>query len=150
MWRHQWNRIHVLCLVVNWRRPVCTCAQTCSNPKCPSCTTMLLLSNTAPTRLIVVDCTPESLPCTMPLTEFQNKRAGVRQTECRFGTALRLNDFLTLMLQEIPGGALSHGASGPFSLRVEHVIGVHLAAAGPWSVTCCSSITRGLWETGSQ
>lgn len=49
------------------------------------------------------------LPCTMALTEFQNKCIDVKQSECN---TLCLNDFLTLMLQEVSGGELSHGALG--------------------------------------
>ena len=121
------------------------------NPKYPACTTTQPLSNTSLTCLIVVHCTPDSFPPhthTMALTEFQNKCIDVKQTECRFGNALRLNDFLTLMLQEVSDGALSHRALGlpvpPFSLRVYRA---HLAAGGPRSVTCCcvsTPLSRGI------
>lgn len=59
---------------------------------------------------------------TIALTEFQNNRIDVEQTGCRFENVLRLNGFLTLMLQEVFGGELSQlwvSRSLPFLRWVE-------------------------------
>ena len=113
------------------------------------------LSNTSPTRLIVVSCTPESFfHHTMALTEFQNTCTDVRQTECRFWNALRLSDFLTLMLQEVSGCELSHRALGPSVppfLSARWTPGAPGCRQSPecYLLLCVnSSIARKLWETG--
>lgn len=94
------------------------------------------------------------LSLTIALTEFQNKRIDVKQTERRFGNALRLSGFLTLMLQEVSGGELSHGALGPLVPPFPELNSLPGAPGcrRPRSVPCCyvstPLISRNLWETG--
>lgn len=91
------------------------------------------------------------LSLTIVLTEFQNKRIDVKQTERRFGNALRLSGFLTLMLQEVSGGELSHGALGPLVPPFPELNSLPGAPGcrRPRSVTCCyvstPLISRNLW-----
>lgn len=153
-WGHQWNHTRVLRVTANFgRREAGLCTRlnqlilhAQQRRLCQTSHQSHVLFSTAHLS--------HFLSLTIALTEFQNKRIDVKQTERRFGNALRLSGFLTLMLHEVSGGELSHGALGP-SVPPFPELNSLPGAPGcrrPRSVTCCCVstplISRNLWETG--
>ncbi len=130
--------------------------KTSYNPKYPSCTTMLPLSNTSLTCLIVVNCTPESFPPAQ--WHWQSSKTNVlmcSRQSVGLETLSAWTTFSRSCCKRSPAvnwvTELCLCLSLPFPCEVNISLGAPGCRRSPecYLLLCLnSSITRNLWETG--